>query len=79
MQLHVERGMGEIYCTVLVEALILNTAPHYKQTDLLNLNKENNTIMKLLTYKMMPNILSWLRVTKKYWVAHEKPARRLVE
>jgi hypothetical protein len=48
----------------------VNTTPYYKQTDLLNHNKENNTIMKLLTYVIMPNISSWLRVTRKYKNIH---------
>jgi len=44
----------------------VNTTPYFKQTSLLNHNKENNTIMKLLTYKTMTHISGWLRVTKKY-------------
>ena len=43
----------------------VNTTPYTKQTDLLNHNKENSTIMKLLTYKITPNISGWLRATKK--------------
>jgi hypothetical protein len=35
-----------------------------EQSDLLNNNIENNSVMKSLTYKIIPNTSGWLRVTK---------------
>jgi hypothetical protein len=41
-----------------------NTIPE-KQHDLLNNKVENNTIVKLLTYKINPTTACWLRGTTK--------------
>jgi hypothetical protein len=45
-----------------------NTIP-YKRHDLLNNKAENNTIMKLFTYKVNPTTWGWLRGTKKISVS----------
>jgi hypothetical protein len=55
-------------CTTPMEALRsaskCNTIPE-KQHDLLNNTVENNTIMKLPTYKINPTTYGWLRGTTK--------------
>jgi hypothetical protein len=74
-------------CPILASYTLAFALQPRKITENLSHNKENNTAKKLLTYKIMPKISSWLRVTKKYKnmplsypkhkSTHAEPARTL--